>query len=227
MSNLWKSIQIAGIIGGVCVSACQLMPAVASDVIRDKEWVIKIRPGGRSGRNSSVTEESPRRVLPAAYDEPAPAPEVVPVAVPAPEPAQDLETPDGPKRNGPQLAPTVAPAPATYSDPATRSVDLVPGILPRTMSYDEAYAAVPFSRTEYEANPTYRHQAALELMFHTLRPVTTVQNFSPRAFRYPDSYQIPYSSSDTQHIDVRNFGGGPNYNGQSPFGYPYGLKGNW
>ena len=94
------------------------------------------------------------------------------------------------------------------------------------MSYEEAYAAVPFSRTEYEANPTYRHQAALELLFGTLRPMTTVQNYTPRAFRYPDSYQMPYIRTDTQHINLRTINDGPTYTGQSPFGYPYGVKGN-
>jgi hypothetical protein len=227
MSDHWKSLRVAGVIGCVCAAALQVMSADAADVIRDKEWSIKIRPHGRGVRSSQTVEEPHRRVIPAVYQGPSldvtPAPESV---EPAPAPAKN-EASDSKKLDGLQLTPSVSPAPATHSDPATRSVDLVPGVLPRTMSYTEAYASVPFSRTEYEANPTYRHQAAMELVFQTLRPTTIVQNSTPRAFRYPDSYQIPYPYSGTQNIDIRNFGSGPNYNGQSPFGYPYGLKGNW
>lgn len=205
----------------------QVLPAGASDVIRDKEWSIKIRPNSRGTRSAELVEQTHRRVTPAVYQGPsldvAPAPESVQAD---PAPAKNAGA-DSPRLDGPQLTPSVPPAPATYSDPATRSVDLVPGVLPRSMTYTEAYASIPFSRTEYEANPMYRHQAAMEVMFQTLRPTTMVQNVTPRAFRYPDSYQIPYPYSGTQNIDIRTFGSGPNYNGQSPFGYPYGLKGNW
>jgi hypothetical protein len=224
MYDLRKTIQIAGIIGGVCLSACQFVSADASEVIRDKQWTIKIRPNGRGNRSTDASSESrSRTVTPAVYQQPAAE------IAPAPESVEPAPAPESPKPAGPALPPGADPvaAPASNADPAMRSVDLVPGVMPRTMTYDEAYAAVPFSRTEYEANPTYRHQAALELMFHTLRPTTLVNNFTPRVIRYPDSYQMPYSRNDTQHINIRNFGAGANYNGQSPFGYPYGLKGNW
>ncbi|MDB5387922.1 MAG: hypothetical protein JWM11_3568 [Planctomycetaceae bacterium] len=236
MQNIWKTMRFAAIFGGICVSAGQLLAADVSEVIRDKEWTIKIRPSYRGNRNTKPVEElQQRRVTPASYQ--APAPEAVPVpeseapapapadVKPAPIPVKNDVKPEPQKPIGPELPSAPGASPATQVDPAARSVDMVPGIGPANMSYAEAYAAVPFSRTEYEANPTYRPQAALELMFHTLRPTTMVQNFTPRTFRYPDSYQIPYSRSDTQHINVRNFGGG--WNGQSPFGYPYGLKGNW
>lgn len=224
MQNLRRSTQIVGILGGLFVLMAPLTPAAASDVIHDRQWTIQIRPGNRGNRSTAPAESLQKRnVTPASYQEPKP--EVVPV--PESAPAKSETPAELPKSNGPALTPAAGPNPATHIDPAPRSVDLVPNVMPRTMSYEEAYAAVPFSRTEYEANPTYRHQAALELMFHTLRPTTMVQNFTPRAFRYPDSYQIPYGRSDTQHINIRNFGSGPNFNGQSPFGYPYGLKGNW
>lgn len=143
------------------------------------------------------------KVTPASNEEAAPAPE----SVAAPRLEKDS--------NGPQLIGPPLPPSAVTAMPVPR------------MSYAEAYAAVPFSRTEYEANPGYRQQAAMELMFGTLRPLTMVQNYTPRASRYPDFYQMPYGRSDTQHINIRSFGGGYNFNGQSPFGYPYGLRGNW
>ena len=135
--------------------------------------------------------------------------------------AQRESQPPGPaaevdvkKPIGPELPP--APTPPAVAAPR--------------MTYAQAYAAVPFSRTEYEANPVYRHQAALEVMFGVLRPMTLNQQYTPRAFRYPDFYQYPYAHSGTQNIDIHQWGGGYNYggfNGQSPFGYPYGLRGNW
>ena len=36
--------------------------------------------------------------------------------------------------------------------------------------YRRVYASIPFSRTEYNANPGYRHEATMELMIGQLRP---------------------------------------------------------
>jgi hypothetical protein len=38
--------------------------------------------------------------------------------------------------------------------------------------YREIYSAIPFDRAEYEANPSYRHDATLELLFGKMRPTT-------------------------------------------------------
>lgn len=171
-------------------------------IIRDDNWKIEIRPAPRSGSfNGAATGPL---IISAGHQEEAPAPESA---------AKKPDTTPEPQLIGPALPPAV---------PESRTA-----AAPVRMTYAEAYAAVPFSRTEYEANPTYRHQAALELMFGVLRPTTLVQQYTPRASRYPDYYQIPYGRSDTQHINVRTFGGGYNFNGQSPFGYPYGVRGNW
>jgi hypothetical protein len=75
---------------------------------------------------------------------------------------------------------------------------------PPVMSYTEAYNSIPFSRSEYEANPGYRHEAAMELMFRQLRPTTVVKQYTPRAFRYPDFYQYPYARYPYTQIGVRN-----------------------
>lgn len=61
------------------------------------------------------------------------------------------------------------------------------------MSYAQAYAQIPFSRSEYEANPGYRHDAALELMFGVLRPVTVMRHSMPYFSRYPDLFRYQYS----------------------------------
>ena len=41
--------------------------------------------------------------------------------------------------------------------------------------YAEAYRAIPFNRAEYDANPSYRHEAAMELVFGQMRPTTIVK----------------------------------------------------
>jgi hypothetical protein len=81
-----------------------------------------------------------------AYEEP----EKVEGAVPDPvdPPAQPA-----PVEEGPQALPTVTPAPAV--DPA---------------AYWCVYRTIPFIRTEYLANPAYRHEATMEFLFGQLRP---------------------------------------------------------
>ena len=74
------------------------------------------------------------------------------------------------------------------------------GIPAARMTYAQAYAQIPFSRSEYEANPGYRHDAALELMFGVLRPVTVVRQTMPYFSRYPDLFRYrqtvyPYQST--------------------------------
>ncbi len=63
--------------------------------------------------------------------------------------------------------------------------------LPR-LTYQEALNSIPFSRAEYEANPAYRHEAAMELMFGTLRPMTNIKQTVPYFSRYPDLYRYRY-----------------------------------
>lgn len=75
-------------------------------------------------------------------------------------------------------------------------------LVPR-MSYVAAYSQIPFSRAEYEANPGYRHDAALELMFGTLRPLTIMRTSNPYFSRYPDLFRYKYAP-----YPYHNSGGG-------------------
>lgn len=72
-------------------------------------------------------------------------------------------------------------------------VSAASGIPVPRMTYAQAYAQIPFSRSEYEANPGYRHDAALELMFGVLRPMTVVRSTTPYFSRYPDLFRYRYS----------------------------------
>ncbi len=51
--------------------------------------------------------------------------------------------------------------------------------------YEEAYASIPYSQTEYLANPGYRHEATMEVMFNQLRPKTVVSQYEPRTIPAP------------------------------------------
>lgn len=184
--------------------ACNLGTSVVhagegSGVILDTHWQIEIRPGNRPPEEPPVIVQSGKyKVTPAAYQEESPAP----------------ESTRTPARR--EIGPELPPIPVATSAPSTEGAPLVP-----RMSYAEAYAAVPFSRTEYEANPGYRHLAAIELMFGAMRPMTFVQQYTPKASRYPDFYQIPYGRSDTQHINIRQIG---RQYGNSAFDFPFGIR---
>ena len=47
-------------------------------------------------------------------------------------------------------------------------------------SYREIYNSIPFSRTEYDANPGYRHQATMEIMLGQLHPIIVAPPALPR-----------------------------------------------
>jgi hypothetical protein len=82
----------------------------------------------------------------------------------------------------------IAPAPATQG-PVEMSGAAAPGTLVPRMTYVQAMAQIPFNREEYEANPSYRHDAAMELMFGALRPTTIMKMNMPYFSRYPDFFR--------------------------------------
>jgi hypothetical protein len=91
-----------------------------------------------------------------------------------------------------------APAPADAAG-AGAPVSAASGKPAWRMTYAEAYAQIPFSRSEYEANPGYRHDAAMELVFGTMRPMVVSRTTTPYFSRYPDMFRYrfpvyPYSA---------------------------------
>jgi hypothetical protein len=63
---------------------------------------------------------------------------------------------------------------------------------PTARSYAAAYSSIPFSRAEYQANPSYRHDAAMELASGQLRPTTIFRN-APQPIVNDYGYVTPYS----------------------------------
>jgi len=97
------------------------------------------------------------------------------------------------------------PAPAESGNP----VSAASGILVPRMTYAQAYAQIPFYRSEYEANPGYRHDAAMELMFGAMRPTSISRHTMPYFSRYPDLfryrysvYPYPYSGGGTSNVNM-------------------------
>lgn len=155
----------------------------------NNEWTIVIQPGPIAQVSSSVTE-LPIPPLPAQAvgDQLASASQFAPAL----------------------LANQTNDAPATPEAVEEEEVVMSPPDESRAgqrMSYREAYDAIPFSRSEYNANPSYRHEAAMELMFGQLRPMTTVK-YVPVSAPPQMSYVTPYR--------YRRNGYGVNYN----FYYP-------
>lgn len=73
----------------------------------------------------------------------------------------------------------------------------LPAVIPQPVwspRYSEIYRSIPFSRAEYDADPTYRHNATMELLLKQLRPTAprvetdinvTVQPLAPYRGSYP------------------------------------------
>jgi hypothetical protein len=91
----------------------------------------------------------------------------------------------------------------TFPEDDNWTVTIIPGPSSRErqvtvngVSYQQAYDSVPYSRTEYLANPGYRHEAAMELLFGQLRPTTIVRQSAPQAVVNPQPVlQRPYLST--------------------------------
>jgi hypothetical protein len=91
---------------------------------------------------------------------------------------------------GPALV--AEPQPAEGSQPAAAPVE---GCCKRDPSeYTTIYNSIPFSRSEYDANPSYRHDATMELLLGQLRPAAVGQYAAatPPPLPYYPVYGAPY-----------------------------------
>lgn len=103
------------------------------------------------------------------------------------------------------LSPTVVVPPATVTTFPEEgwSVTIAPHALREVrvngLRYEDVYASIPYRRAEYLANPGYRHEAALELMFGQMRPKTVVSRYEPQLIPLPAfSVYRPYRYSQTE-----------------------------
>ncbi len=123
-------------------------------------WTIEIRPAARAAAAPLVP----------------PAPEAIDVV---------------PARLGLQLA---AAQNLAIAAPGVDGIEIQPGpdgsVVVNGQSYDAVYNSIPFSRAEYLANPGYRHEATMEILFGTLRPTTVHKNVPAQA--EPEPLWTPY-----------------------------------
>jgi hypothetical protein len=118
----------------------------------------------------------------------------------------------------PEPAAPVPTAPSDASDDAPAgdiAIEPMSGADTKAGDYQRVYASVPFSRAEYLANPSYRHDTAMELLTGNQRQVVIHRNYTPRL----------HEPRDVQPIFLYNrYGGGVGFGG--PYGgggYGFGL----
>ncbi len=187
--------------------------------IADKDWVIQIVPGPAIGPSPvPAFNANARKAAMKLAAKAQQAVEAAEAVQPADEPVQPKKkTPTGkatsavePEPTGNQTAetqplPVIIPAIpdpegspsqvvlANCEQPMSRSIN--PG------AYAEIYNSIPYSRAEYFANPAYRHEATMEIMFGQLRPRTVTQMSVPMT-QTTQGFAIPFRSHSTgrQHI---------------------------
>lgn len=68
------------------------------------------------------------------------------------------------------------------------------------LTYEQAYAMVPYRKSEYQANPHYRHEAAMEIMFGAMRPTTIVRpTYGPKPSHYYYPRRYIYNARSLWH----------------------------
>jgi len=67
-----------------------------------------------------------------------------------------------------------------------------PSQSPDASNYQEIYDSIPYSRAEYLANPGYRHDAAMEILFGEMRPTVINKQDTPRRiYNLPQIHEDP------------------------------------
>lgn len=153
------------------------------------------------------------------------------------------EAEEKPKEEEPKAAEPMPPAPA---EEHPFGVEIVPRFSYSAASPSEAccnaheapvhidpanygwiYSHIPFLRSEYIANPSYRHEATMEILFGEQRP--TVVHKHPGQPR-PHETQFPYENDIIRPYSYYSQGPGAGYGrGPLPYGAPgaYGVNYNF
>jgi hypothetical protein len=89
----------------------------------------------------------------------------------------------------------------------------------RVRLYSQIYNSIPFSRAEYAANPSYRHDATMELLFGQMRP-TVIQRGTTMIRNRNPAMSLPYPAYSPYGFNSFFF---PFYYGYGGFHAPYSL----
>ena len=101
-----------------------------------------------------------------------------------------------------------AASPEDEADAAAHGIEIIPAATSSAVvkgrSYEDVYRSIPYNYTEYLANPGYRHDAAMEILFGELRPTTIVRQYEPQVIQNlpPMEYQ-PYRWSHSERWQYR------------------------
>lgn len=156
-------------------------PSMAQDrsekVFEFDGWTVTIVPAGVPG--GSAEGQNPV-IRPASAQTSDPSVQIIPAVFSQPQPAEapPVDAPPAAQKDAP-----AAPAPAVSRDPVLMA-----------QQYREIYNALPFLRSQYDANPTYRHDTTMELLFGQLRPMTInrttidIKQQQPRVRYVPSQY---------------------------------------
>lgn len=157
----------------------------------DAAWQVQVRPFPvRAPRNDSAAVPLTAEIkqLATELDPLALVPADAEPAVPAPVAADSVAT-----------VPAVSRETHFADENWTVTITPRPGVTVNGRRYADVYNSVPFSQAEYLANPGYRHEATMEILFNQLRPKTVVSHYEPQTIPSPPFtlYQ-PYRYSQTE-----------------------------
>ncbi|MBX3444483.1 MAG: hypothetical protein KF774_18935 [Planctomyces sp.] len=142
-------------------------------------WTVVVRPKAAPASEDAGRVEVPAPPEPTSLT-PEPPAEACVVPVSAVAFQDDAESPGDEEVDASlALPPSPSLGPAAEE---TFGIAITPGgprkLRPAGRSYEDAYRSIPFNRAEYIANPSYRHDSAMELLFGELRPTTIVRQGS-------------------------------------------------
>ena len=177
------------------------------------EWTMTISPAtvpvSTAPFNTVKTEPKVEQV--AVLTEPA---EVTPA-----DPAPAVEPPAESSRQPSSFVSAQQPAAAVGA--VENGVQIVPNpiAVPQVSVYEKIYNAIPFNRTEYLANPSYRHETTMELLTGNQRQIVVHRNYTPR-LNEPIERQPLFLYNNYGGY----YGGGMGYGFPGRYGFGYGFN---
>ncbi len=166
-------------------------------------------------------------IVPPLPSPPVPAPPFYPAAV---APVSDIPESIAPVAIAPAVVspvemPLAAPfvqsgsATVVFKEEAwTMTISPAENVSSNAEKYRQAYESVPYRRSEYLANPGYRHDAAMELVFGQMRPTVVQRIDSAERVVNPRPVETqPYPMSQMELYRYRSI---PYYGGVIPWLQP-------
>jgi hypothetical protein len=120
-------------------------------------WTMVIQPGPTAAKPTAVLNRPATETVSTTDRPPLPAVRLASYST-------QLPMPPTPEITVVDRAPALPDSPPEGTVPCTT----IPAT--RVRDYRAIYDAIPFSRAEYDANPSYRHDATMEFLFGQLRP---------------------------------------------------------